>query len=206
MFCSRCGTWATDAESICSLCGAALQVDNWPPEARARAALESGAIAPTPAVVSMVHDCGFWRRFAALLIDSIVMFFPEATVRVVLGLEPLASFDPFTPASWTVAMFELVMGWFYAAFLIASRFRGTLGQQVMDLRVTDLHGAQLSFARASGRYFAQILCLVTLGVGYLIQLATPRRQALHDLASGTVVVRSNPGLRPMEARAMRIAP
>jgi len=206
MFCSRCGTWASNEESICSLCGAALQVDNWPPQARARAALESGAGAPAPAVLSMVRYGGFWRRGAALVIDSVVLFFPEATMRVVFGLDPLASFDPFSPASWMMALFEVVLGWLYAGLLIGSPLRGTLGQQVMDLQVTDLHGAQLSFARASGRYLAQLLCLITLGVGYLVQLATPRRQALHDLASGTVVVRPNLGVRPMETRTIRIAP
>jgi uncharacterized RDD family membrane protein YckC len=183
-----------EGEAACTLCGAALSGGGTP----AGAAAWSAAPAAAAAVPAVAYG-GFWRRFAGLLIDSCVLFFPVSTLRVVLGLEPLAAFDPFTPAAWTAALAEVMLGWLYSASLISSAARGTLGQQVMDLRVTDLQGRRVSFLRASWRYWAQALTLFTLGVGYLVQLATPRRQAIHDLVSGSLVVRPPRASRPVLA-------
>jgi uncharacterized RDD family membrane protein YckC len=84
---------------------------------------------------------------------------------------------------------ELAIGWAYAAALISSGMRATFGQQVVDLHVTGVDGGRVSFARATLRWAAQVLNLFTLGFGLVLQLISPRRQALHDMVSGTVVVR-----------------
>jgi uncharacterized RDD family membrane protein YckC len=157
--------------------------------------------APAAVAAPAVVYGGFWRRFAALSIDWCILFFPDATLRVVLGLEPLSSFDPLAPAAWAATVAEFGVGWLYGAGLIASAGRGTLGQQVMDLRVTDLRGGRVGFLRASWRYWAQFLSVLTLGAGYLTQLATPRRQTLHDLVSATVVVRASREAGPAFAPA-----
>ncbi len=198
MFCSRCGTWASDETTLCTLCGAALQVDNWPHVAG------SGPPARAAQAVPLVKYGGFWRRFAAVAIDTLVLFFPSATVRVLMGLSPLSMFDVESPASWVVAAFELGLGWFYAALLIRSSARATLGLQIMDLQVTDLHGERVTFARATWRYWAQLLTFCTLGIGHLLQLVTPRRQTLHDLVSSTVVVRVRRLPQPAPAPVLRM--
>jgi uncharacterized RDD family membrane protein YckC len=90
------------------------------------------------------------------------------------------------------------MDWLYVAFLVASRSRATLGMMVMDLQVSDLHGARISFSRATWRYFAQFLSVITLFIGYFMQPFNARRQTLHDMLSGTVVVR--PAHEPAPAR------
>ena len=135
-----------------------------------------------------------------------MLFLPGATVRVLLGLEPLASLDPQSMTSWAAAGIEFVIDWFYGALLISSSARGTLGLQIMELQVSDLRGGRVSFMRASWRYWAQILSFLTFGVGYLLQLVTPRRQALHDLVSFTVVVRTRRSAEAPAAPVLRIAP
>ncbi len=201
MFCSRCGTWASDESTLCPLCGVALQNDNLP-----RPAGASPFVAPAPHVVPLVTYGGFWRRVAAVLLDTAVLFLPGATIRVLLGLEPLASLDPQSMTSWAAAGIEFVVDWFYGALLISSSARGTLGLQIMELQVTDLRGGRVSFMRASWRYWAQLLSFLTFGVGYLLQLVTPRRQALHDLVSFTVVVRTRRAPEALAAPVLRIAP
>jgi type IV pilus assembly protein PilA len=54
---------------------------------------------------------------------------------------------------------------------------------------------QISFGRATGRYFARILSLLIFYIGYLMQPFTERKQALHDMISGTVVVVHGSGSR-----------
>ena len=196
MFCSRCGTWMPDDAASCPLCGLVLRPGAVPPAA---------APAPVP-IVEQVSYGGFWRRFLGLLIDVIVTYFPIATVRVLLGLPASGSFDPLQPAAWWAALFEVIIDWLYAALLMSSPWRATLGQAVMDLHVADLHGRRISFARASARFLAQILNLVTLGLGLLMQVFTPRRQALHDLVTGTVVVRTRSEARVAAAPVMRLVP
>jgi uncharacterized RDD family membrane protein YckC len=73
------------------------------------------------------------------------------------------------PAAWWAALSELLIDWIYAALFISSPWRATLGQAVMGLHVTDLDGNRISFVRASVRYLAQLLNLVTLGFGLLLR-------------------------------------
>lgn len=184
MFCRRCGTWNPDGTLHCALCGEGLQ-----PGVAAVDPAALRAHAMPPAEPPPVYG-GFWRRFAAVVLDSLVLFFPIATIRVLAGLDMTGEWQPESSAWWFVSWLEVAIGWLYGASLIAGPGRATLGLQVMDLQVTGLHGQRVSFGRATWRYFAQFLTLVTLGVGYLMQLFTPKRQTLHDLLSATVVVRT----------------
>jgi uncharacterized RDD family membrane protein YckC len=200
VFCARCGTWLPDEAATCTLCGLVIR-----PGAAVPAAPAPSAAART-VVVEQVAYAGFWRRFWALLIDVIVTYFPIATVRVLLGLPVSGSFDPLQASAWWAAGAEVLIDWLYAAILISSPWRATLGQAVMDLHVTDLNGDRISFARATARFVAQILNLVTLGFGLLLQVFSARRQALHDLVSGTVVVRSRGAERAVAPPVMRLVP
>ena len=82
------------------------------------------------------------------------------------------------------------IGWLYCALLESSPAQGTLGQQLMNLRVCDDRLRRVSFARATGRHVAQYLSALTLGLGYLVNLWTKKRQTLHDLAAGCVLARA----------------
>jgi uncharacterized RDD family membrane protein YckC len=55
--------------------------------------------------------------------------------------------------------------------------------------VVDLAGHRLSFARASGRFFGKILSSMTLLIGFLMAGFTARKQALHDMLAGCLVIR-----------------
>jgi uncharacterized RDD family membrane protein YckC len=54
---------------------------------------------------------------------------------------------------------------------------------------------RISFLRATGRWAARYLSFLLLLVGYLMQPFTARKQALHDLIAGTVVVATGPTRR-----------
>jgi len=59
----------------------------------------------------------------------------------------------------------------------------------LGLAVEQAYGGRISFARASGRYFAKILSAIPLGLGCLMVGWTSRKRGLHDLVAGTVVIR-----------------
>jgi len=79
--------------------------------------------------------------------------------------------------------------WLYDALMTSSSKQGTLGKIVFRLKVVDLNGARISFARATGRFFAKILSGMILNIGYIMAGFTERKQALHDMIAGTFVLR-----------------
>ena len=82
----------------------------------------------------------------------------------------------------------VVASWLYSALLQSSARQATVGKMALGLIVTDESGNRIGFGRASGRYFAGYLNALTLGIGYLMVIWTPRKQALNDRIAGTVVV------------------
>jgi uncharacterized RDD family membrane protein YckC len=196
MFCPRCGTWNPEGSLHCKLCGEGLQTGVAAIDPAWRAAHETAALREEVPVYG-----GFWRRLIGLTLDSLVLFFPLATFRVFLGLDMMGEWKPDSTAWWIASWVEVVLCWLYGAWMISGPARGTLGMQVMDLQVTRLHGERVSFGRATARYLAQFLSALTLMVGYLMQVFTRRRQTLHDLVSGTVVVRTRGERAPAPAPA-----
>jgi uncharacterized RDD family membrane protein YckC len=61
---------------------------------------------------------------------------------------------------------------------------------IFVMKVTDLAGNRISFARATGRHFAKYISLLILLVGYIMAGFTQNKQALHDMIAGTLVRRT----------------
>jgi type IV pilus assembly protein PilA len=92
--------------------------------------------------------------------------------------------------SGLAALSGLAMAWLYKAGMECSPKQGTLGKLALGVKVVSLDGERISFGRASGRFFAFLLSGVTFYIGFLIAAFSKRRQALHDMIAGTLVVRS----------------
>jgi uncharacterized RDD family membrane protein YckC len=126
-----------------------------------------------PAVAGETYG-GFWKRTAAWLIDAIV-------VGAATGLLITVTFGV-----GVVGIF--FAHWLYEAAMLSSSWQSTLGKRALGMVVTDLEGRRLSFAHATGRHFAKWLSAMILGIGFIIAAFTPRKQALHDMVAGTIVV------------------
>ena len=86
----------------------------------------------------------------------------------------------------------LVGWWLYFALMESSNWQGTLGKRVLGLAVTDLEGAPVRFERATIRFFAKIVSVLTLGVGFVMAGSTPKKQALHDKLADCLVIKKKP--------------
>jgi uncharacterized RDD family membrane protein YckC len=133
---------------------------------------------------------GFWVRFCAAFLDGLLTTLLFFVVGAVVGVATmLLPAESRALLSNLTVLVGIVGAWLYYALQESSDARATLGKRAFKLQVaTQDDRARISFARATGRYFAHFLSLVTLYVGYLMQPFTARKQALHDLVSGTVVV------------------
>jgi len=143
---------------------------------------------------------GFWRRFWALLIDTIVINLALAVVAVPVLLwagisldtdsleTDLAGWDNTAMAIAYAANF--LLWWLYFALMESSSYQATLGKMVLSIKVTDMAGQRISFLRATGRTLAKIISGAILLIGYIMAAFTERKQALHDIIAQCLVVRS----------------
>jgi len=140
---------------------------------------------------------GFWLRFVAVLIDGIIVGTGTAVISFALGIflgfgaaAMGATPDVGGAIGYTLGQLAgIVIGWLYEAMFLSSERQATPGKMAFGIVVTSEAGARLSFARATGRHFGKYLSSFILFIGYLIQPFTEKKQALHDLLAGTVVVR-----------------
>ena len=183
MYCTTCGAQVTDGASYCGSCGAYLQQP--PPDA----VVSRGPAAGPHATVAPPVYAGFWLRGGALVLDSMILLGLGIGLVVVVALidtSVLAEGD--SGGADALELTGGVISWLYYALLESSSLQATLGKRALGIRVTDLTGQQISFGRATGRYFAKVLSALTLGVGYLMAAFTERKQTLHDLVASCLVV------------------
>jgi formylglycine-generating enzyme required for sulfatase activity/uncharacterized RDD family membrane protein YckC len=138
------------------------------------------------ASASVVKYAGFWRRFAALIFDSIIIctvaYIVYLMIPVTLSGRRLGG-EVFS--GWIVWM---GVNWLYRAVMESSSAQATLGKMALGIIVTDYEGERISFARATGRLLAKILSGLILLIGYIMAGFTEKKQALHDMIARTLVV------------------
>ncbi len=133
---------------------------------------------------------GFWRRFAALLYDALLV--------VALLLLFTGAVMVFTHVGLTA---ETVGAWVYlyraallgiiAGYAILNWMRSgqTLGMRAWRLRAVDTDGKPLRFVRSAARFAFGVLAWLPAALGVLWMYVDPQRLALHDRLSGSRVVR-----------------
>jgi uncharacterized RDD family membrane protein YckC len=155
------------------------------------------AVAAYPGAQAGVGYGGFWIRVVAAIIDAILVRVVLAPIGAIFGLGGLA-LGGFRDGGFTLmhllgggVMFLLTLAgsWLYEAFMESSSYQATLGKMMFGMKVTDLYGNRISFARATGRHFAKILSGMILCIGFIMVGLTERKQGLHDLLAGTLVRR-----------------
>jgi uncharacterized RDD family membrane protein YckC len=78
--------------------------------------------------------------------------------------------------------------WLYFALFESSSKRATPGKMAIGIVVTGMNGERISFGRATGRTFGKYISSLILCFGYFMAGWTEKRQALHDVMAGTLVV------------------
>lgn len=170
MICAKCGTNNIHSATLCSACGTSLVVT---------------------AEKELVY-AGFWKRFAALFIDGLLI--TVASVILILILALLTGGN----SGLMVAMFYLLLfglSAYYFVSMEAGPHSATWGKRWLNLKVLDSDGARLSTGRAFARWLAHGISNITFYIGYVMQPFTERKQALHDIVSATVVVDESPDSR-----------
>ncbi|WP_423824674.1 RDD family protein [Salinibacter ruber] len=82
----------------------------------------------------------------------------------------------------------MLAGWLYLAGFESSDYQATPGKLALGIKVSDLEERPVGLGRATGRHFGKILSTVVLFIGFIIAGMTEKKQALHDIMAGCLVI------------------
>lgn len=151
-----------------------------------------------------VVKAGFWTRFAAVLIDGIIvsLFGLPAQIAMQTGSTQIEACpgaqsglcEVPTSGTWitfgVLAVLGIVAGIVYYAML-EGRSGQTVGKRALGIRVVDTRtGAPIGTGRAVGRYFARILSALPCYLGYLWMAWDDQQQTWHDKMVNSYVVKT----------------
>lgn len=115
---------------------------------------------------------GFWRRFLAMILDSLFIWIICMVLILPYFLTPLC----------------LIIAGFYHVVFETSALRATPGKALLNMAVIKTNGQALTIKDSIIRFVVTFISSALLCLGYLISLFTEKRQTLHDLIADTIVV------------------
>jgi uncharacterized RDD family membrane protein YckC len=77
----------------------------------------------------------------------------------------------------------------YHIIMESAARQATFGKQILNIKVCDMQGNRISFARALARNLAKIFSVLTFFIGYLFSFFNKQQQCLHDMIAGTLVMK-----------------
>jgi uncharacterized RDD family membrane protein YckC len=126
---------------------------------------------------------GFWSRFAAVLVDGIIVAIVPA---IIIGIGAGANSSGLIAVGWILGV---LFGVFYEIYFHGGRTGQTIGKKMLGIRVVDFAtggpiGYGRAFLRLIGRYISGLVCYL----GYLWMLWDKEKQCWHDKMANDVVV------------------
>ena len=143
-----------------------------------------------PSSIDELDYAGFWIRFAANLIDNIILLMIIVPVLWWAYGDAILAGQSDAPISGFVSFVAQYVFPAVATILFGYTKQATPGKMLLSLRLVDAStGGKMSVGQAIGRYFAYIpsflvLCLGVFWIGW-----DSRKQGWHDKLAGTLVVR-----------------
>jgi len=135
---------------------------------------------------------GFWIRFGAKIIDNLITGAVGAGVAIMGGVSVgLSNPNPtsFPPAMIAVIAFQYLFPIAYTTFFLG-KYSATPGKMACGLKVVTADGRSITYLRAFGRYFAEIISGLTLCIGYIIAAFDYEKRTLHDRICTTRVIKN----------------
>lgn len=143
--------------------------------------------------VSSLNYAGFWIRAGAKIIDGLILGVPFGVVYMVFFFgsfqQSIQQPGVFQPNPW---IYLVQFGFFvvrvaYTTFFLG-RFGATPGKMACGLKVVTSDGGRVSYARALGRFFGEMLSGLVCCIGYIIVGFDKEKRALHDHICNTRVI------------------
>ena len=194
--CASCGSTRLPDGRFCLFCGDLLTESSL--EAVRRAQAVRADLNSVSSIPDTVEYAGFWLRVWAGAVDLCI----EAAGALVLTLAidfvlrrsgHMLGMSAFVSKVATGMAFIVILAvgsWLYCAFMESSSWRATVGKRLLGLQVVTSEGDRISFGQATVRHLMKFLSLFCLTIGFMMSGWTKRRQALHDMPSDCLVIRT----------------
>lgn len=154
-----------------------------------------GSLPPRAAAPVMHYEpvyAGFWRRWAALFLDQLMIMVPLIGLTLLFGYMGGAfrnlGRDGMPKIDGLYYFLYFLISPMYFALQESGAHQATLGKRALGIKVTDADGKPLGFPHALSRWFAASLSYLTLYLGFLMAAFTSEKKALHDVVAKTLVV------------------
>ncbi|CAM3065287.1 RDD family protein [Vibrio neptunius] len=136
----------------------------------------------------LTEYAGFWIRFAASLIDTVLLFLLITPLMHWIYGEVYWNSDDFLLGGW-----DLLLNWVCPLIATVAFWvyrSATPGKMALKLEVLDADsGHRLTFSKSVLRYFAYYVSAIPLCLGFIWIAFSSKKQGWHDLIANTVVVR-----------------
>lgn len=143
---------------------------------------------------SPLPPAGFIKRFVAAMMDGALLVAVGLVSFGMLGallggILWVAGLEVPPPATASLGLlYSVALVWLYFTLFESSALQATPGKLALGLAITDLNGHPVTFGRANGRFLGKILSAFTLFAGFILAAFTKKRQSLHDMLAGSLVV------------------
>jgi len=145
-------------------------------------------VASTATVARSVEYVGFWKRVVAFVIDSFIVL--VVTVPLLLAIYGFGYSD--RAGSVFAGFWDFVIQVVFpaVAVIVFWRYRGaTPGKMAISAKILDAQTLAVpSTGRLVARYFAYLVSMLPLFIGFVWIGIDRRKQGFHDKIAGTVVV------------------
>jgi uncharacterized RDD family membrane protein YckC len=133
--------------------------------------------APPTTQTSTDARAGFWIRFAAAIVDGILLGIVNGVLQAALGTTGYA--------------LGLLISLAYFTYFEGESGQ-TIGKRAAGIRVVDINGGgPIGYSRAFIRFVGRYISALVFFVGYLWMLWDPQKQTWHDKMANSVVVPGN---------------
>ena len=136
---------------------------------------------------------GFIDRCAAGLIDGIIlsaiMFGVYVPIMTPHFIDTLGNnyLEIILNMQHELGRIAALLGMIYCIGLLSWR-QQTIGMMAFNMTITDKNGKPPSVPRITGWYFARIISMITLYIGFFMIGWTAKKQGLHDKICGTLFI------------------
>jgi uncharacterized RDD family membrane protein YckC len=135
-------------------------------------------------ISNKVYHAGFWPRFAAGMIDGLIILLG---ILIVASVMKFFSVNIFQKFAWLIS---ILIAWSYFIYL-THKYQATVGKMIFSLYVSSTSGGKATLKKVIFREtVGKLISVAAFLTGYASIIFTEKKQGYHDKIADTVVMRA----------------
>lgn len=197
-FAATTATVASGVEAVCAECGGIFDKNEMIPHGNAHVCAKCKPVFLQKLAEGVqintgeLRYAGFWIRVAAKILDGFIVVLPLLAVFVFIVVVAASGGGGGSPL-WlnlvgVIAQFAFYgLNILYSIFFVG-KYGATPGKMICKIRIVTASGEKVTYGRATGRVFAELLSGLICNIGYIIAAFDKEKRSLHDHICNTRVV------------------